>query len=56
MILYDQVLALGFILGVIFSSTIAIGLWIAHGEASGEVLPLDKDDECLKPVKREGSK
>ena len=56
MILYDQVLALGFLLGIIFSSTIAIGLWIARGEASGEVLPMDRDDECLKPVKREDSK
>tara|TARA_R110000868_G_C10540038_1_gene734843 strand:+ start:383 stop:553 length:171 start_codon:yes stop_codon:yes gene_type:complete len=55
-ILYDQVLALGFLLGVIFSSTVAIGLWIANGEASGEVLPLDQDDECLKPTKREGGK
>lgn len=56
MSLHDDALLLGFLLGFITAATLTCGVWIAHEEASGEILPLDQGDECLKPVKREGSK
>jgi len=50
----DEGLLLGFLLGLITAATLGCGVWIANEEGSGEILPLDVDDECLRPVKREG--